>query len=386
VSAGNGSRPRAIYDPWENGGQPVEESIGWVDDLADEGARPPARNWLGVVDEGRPLPNDPGSPLGGSEALRERGAVSIVTAREYADTEEPGGDPIIGEPGDVVIARGSIVMTYGPPGAGKSTWKRDAQKKLAAGEDVAGMPVERAIVAAELEAESPGALDRGKWRRKLGDDPGDGILVVENPRHGFRFTDLDVAHALRERGVDLFVVGPLSGLGVEGNGTLPEVRDVIADVYCFQEAAGWPAIDLVHHSSNSGEVYGAWESAVDTLIRVRSPRHGHTELWIEKARHSTRWHRARIDLEWTEGEGFAVAKGPPVTDAEEVADLAYAWLREHPHLKLSEVAAAIDRHEQEIRKALEAAPSRFRFITGDEAKALGKDSRGHYYEAVDDAR
>ena len=63
---------------------------------------------------------------------------------------------------------------------------------------------------------------------------------------------------------------------------------------------------------------GAWEGAVDTLFHVQAQGHGQTRLFIQKARWGGAYHKQKLQLVWTEGEGF------DVTDEEERDDNAVA--------------------------------------------------------------
>ena len=44
----------------------------------------------------------------------------IVTVREFAEVDEPGADPLVGEPRQVVIPEGGDAMLYGDGGASKT--------------------------------------------------------------------------------------------------------------------------------------------------------------------------------------------------------------------------------------------------------------------------
>ena len=68
---------------------------------------------------------------------------AIVTAQEFAAVEEPGSDPLLGEPGQAVIPEGGDVVIYGDGGASKTTLSADLAMHLAAGDPWIGIPTPR---------------------------------------------------------------------------------------------------------------------------------------------------------------------------------------------------------------------------------------------------
>ena len=71
---------------------------------------------------------------------------------------------------------------------------------------------------------------------------------------------------------------------------------------------------LIHHEGKSGKVSGAWEGSGDTLFHVTGQGPGRTRLYIQKARWASSYHHQKLDLVWTDGEGFAVEDKPEHTD------------------------------------------------------------------------
>lgn len=240
----------------------------------------------------------------------------IVPAAHFAAVEEPGADPILGEPGNVVIPEGGDTMGFGGAGTTKTTLlSLDLSLHLAAGDDWLGIAVPRPVRVALIEAEGPRPLFRRKLRGKLdawhGGDLGGRLHVLEDQWAEFRFDrDLDLADELAGLEVEVLIVGPVSAIGMIGNGTLGEARAFMAGVARFRERTGRPlAVVLIHHDNRAGLVSGAFEGVVDTLLRTEVHAAGKTVLHFEKVRWAPKWHRRRLDLRWTEGEGFEVAEG-----------------------------------------------------------------------------
>ncbi|HET7053873.1 MAG TPA: DnaB-like helicase N-terminal domain-containing protein [Solirubrobacterales bacterium] len=341
--------------------------------------------------------------LGEAHALldalgREHGEEArIVTADEFAAAAEPGADPLLGAPGEVVIPQGGDIMLYGDGGASKTTLAVDLGLHLAAGDPWLGITAPRPVRVLLIEAEGPRPLFRDKLRRKLaswtGGDVGDRLLVLESPWASFRFPEGGkVAELVGEREVDVVIVGPLTRVGMEELGTLQEVRDFLGEVERFRSRSGRrPAIVIVHHESKSGAVSGAWEGAGDTLLHAQVHAHGRTRLEFQKCRWSPRWHKQQLELDWAEGEGFEVAEEPVRDLLAEVE----TWLREHPFSTAAEVAtrkevkrpdgtkeavAGIGANEKAVSDVLNAHPDKFRLRTGTEARDVGRHPSARCWE------
>jgi hypothetical protein len=160
----------------------------------------------------------------------------VVTLDEFADTDEPGAAAILGTEDAALIPEGGDVMTYGDGGVGKTTLMVDLGAHIAAGDDWLGIRVERARRVLLVENEGPRPLFRRKLQRKRDGWPGstlsDRILVLEEPWGQLRFTDPEwqqlLADTIRERDIDVAIVGPLTSSGMDAAGTLQEARDFIA--------------------------------------------------------------------------------------------------------------------------------------------------------------
>jgi hypothetical protein len=176
-------------------------------------------------------------------------ALHVVTLDEFADADEPGAAAILGTTDAALIPEGGDVMTYGDGGVGKTTLMVDLGVHLAAGDDWLGLPIPRPRRVLLVENEGPRPLFRRKLQRKRdgwkGGELRDRILVLERPWGQLRFTDDEwkqrLADVVREREIDVVIVGPLTSSGMDAAGTLQEARDFIAHVDRVRELSERPS-------------------------------------------------------------------------------------------------------------------------------------------------
>ena len=305
---------------------------------------------------------------------------AIVTAQEFAAVEEPGSDPLLGEPGQAVIPEGGDVVIYGDGGASKTTLSADLAMHLAAGDPWIGIPTPRPASVLMIEAEGPRPLFRQKVRGKLeswrGSDIGDRLVILEEPWADFRFADGDrVARLIAERGIDVLIVGPLTRVGMEELGTLQEVRDFLAGVDHFRLRTGRRlTVILVHHENKAGAVSGAWEGATDTLLHATVHAPGRTTLHVAKARWASEHHKRTLELVWTPGEGFALSEDED--DRDHGAEIA-ALLADGAWRTATEIADGVrEEHGAGLRReAVEGilrSDPQFAALTGRAAKEVGR--------------
>lgn len=248
----------------------------------------------------------------------------IVTIGEFVEVDEPGAEALLGADGDsALIPEGGDIMVYGEGGAGKTTLAIDMACSLAAGDDWLGIPIRRPVNVLLVECEGPRPALRKKLARKRaawrGSTIGTRLRILEDPWASITFADETHRQALAEKiaelEVDVVIIGPLSRIGMEGAGTLQEIRDFMLLVSDVRRLSGRPvAIVLIHHQSKAGQVSGAWEGATDTLLHVQGQGHGRTRLYIQKARWSSEHHGKALHLVWADGDSFTVEDRPEITE------------------------------------------------------------------------
>lgn len=317
-----------------------------------------------------------------------RQSAEIVPAQAFAAVDEPGAEPLLGEPGEAVIPQGGDVMLYGDGGASKTTLSIDLACHLAAGDPWLGIPIPKAVRVLLIEAEGPRPLFRLKLAAKLkqwgGADLDDRLLVHEAPWADFSFPDAEgVAKQIAEREIDVLVVGPLTRVGMDELGTLQQVRDFTAHVARFRAQSGRRlTVLLVHHQSKSGAVSGAWEGAGDTLLHAQVHAQGRTMLTFQKARWASAWHKRALELGWKEGEGFEVVDEDErdyPAEIEELLRQTGEWMTDE---EIRQPEGGIGASRKEVREALKANPERFACRTGDDAKAVGRSPRATVWQLV----
>jgi len=261
-----------------------------------------------------------------------------VTAFEFAGVAEPGAEPIVGNVGDVVIPIGGDAMMYGDGGAGKTTMGIDLGFHLGAGRDWLGLPIATACTVLLVENEGPRPPFREKVGRKLaawtGPEVGDRLRIIEEPWAKLNLAreshQAALAQVIALRSIDVVIIGPLATSGMLGAGTPQEARIFLALCDGVRQLSGRPVTFIViHHENKGGKVSGAWEGAGDTLMHVTGMGHGRTRLYLQKVRWSSTWHARKLDLRWTEGEGFEIEDKPEVSD-DDLAAAITAFVAAHP--------------------------------------------------------
>lgn len=330
---------------------------------------------------------DPGPPTylaGDVDSAQADSAVTadarVVTLEEFAAVEEPGAQPIVGEANRILIPEGADVMLYGTGGAGKTTLSVDLAFHLAAGEAWLGIPVPAPRRVLMIEAEGPRPLFRQKLRERLAawkSAPIAGrIRVFEEPWARFSFAAdawrAALADLVDEHEVDVLIAGPLVRLGMDGPGTLQEVRDFMALVGDVRaRCARSLTVLLVHHENRAGTVSGAWEGAGDTLLHVQAAGNGHTVVVVQKARWDSERHGRTLHLGWGDGGSFHL-EGDRSYFAEIEELLADGKWRTAKQIAAPESEGGIGAGEAAVKAILNEHPESFASRTGDEARALGR--------------
>lgn len=240
----------------------------------------------------------------------------FVNVSDFAGKDEDGADPLLGDEVNVLIGEDADVMIYGDGGVGKTSLAIDMAAHLAAGDLWIGIPVHRRVRVGLVENEGPRPLFRKKLRQKLaawtGQKIDDGYLLqLEEPWGKVSLERPEVREALAAQiaalELDVVVIGPISRSGMNEAGTLQQVRDFV-DLFADVRAKAGRRVTfvLIHHENRGGQVSGAWEGAVDTLFHVQSQGFGQTRLFVQKARWGGMYHKRKLQLAWTSGEGFEV--------------------------------------------------------------------------------
>jgi len=310
----------------------------------------------------------------------------IVLAEEFAAVYEQGRDPLVGTPGEVLVPEEADVLLYGDGGASKTTLANDFAVHLAAGDDWLGFPIPHPARVLIIEAEGPRAMFREKIRRKLGawsgSMYGDRLWVRQEHWGEFRFDDDDaVARWIEEHEIDVLVVGPLTAVGFDDRGTIPEVREFMRRVDAWRLRTGRRlTVVIVHHENKAGTISGAFEGVCDTLLHAEVHTRGTTLLTIEKAKWASRWHKEKLKLAWTPGEGFELVE----QEERDYVTEASGYLAENGWRTSREIAPAIGANREKLEKeALEARRDLFESRTGDAAKEVGRHPSSTVWNVVE---
>ena len=303
----------------------------------------------------------------------------FLPAREFLTIEYPEAEPLLGTPGEVILARGSLLIVYGEGGSAKSTWTLDGVAHLAAGRDWLGIEVPRPVRFCLIENEGPPRLFRDKLEAKATewDEPSDwleNVHVYANPWGGFAFTDPGAREALSayclEHKIDVVVANPLFGVGGPGAGKPEETQafvELLKEVGLEANVAFW----LLHHINKLGQVSGDWGRQPDTSVSLEQDGdRQRTKLSWEKTRWATTPSEGRPRkqvLEWVvEHKGFKVLEFESVGVPDDA-------LRE----RLNEFLAANPRSAQSVvEREVKGDDKRLRTLLHGPGYAFEKGPRG----------
>lgn len=255
------------------------------------------------------------------ELVKQTPAASRYTFDAYYDFathEFPVAEPLLGEPGRILLAVGSLLMAYGADGCGKSTWTIDAMVHMAAGADWLGITVPRPVRACIIENEGPPSLFQQKLRNRIGcwdgADPTANLFVFRGPWGEFSFADPDARAALRdfcdEHQIDVVAANPTLGLGVATSGRPDDTQqfvDWLVECGLKTTRSFW----LLHHENKAGQISGDWGRHPDTKVALqRDGNKPRTKLDWAKTRWATLEPEEKVVmLEWvTETQGYTVTE------------------------------------------------------------------------------
>jgi hypothetical protein len=248
--------------------------------------QPPAADWC----------DWPGNRDEFLELAAAAGRTPIYEFASYADfmaADFPDAEPLYGEPGQILLARGSLLMVYGADGSGKSTWSIDGMVHLAAGVEWLGHPVLRPVRFLIIEQEGPPSLFRTKIEDRIaawdGPDPRPNLFFYVQPWGEFSFANPDARAALTEfceaNQIDVVTANPTLGLGVGASGKPDETQefvDWLTECGLKSALAFW----LLHHENKAGQISGDWGRHPDTKVALqRDGNRQRTKLDWNK----TRW-------------------------------------------------------------------------------------------------
>jgi hypothetical protein len=284
----------------------------------------------------------------GDETPEEWVALRTVSVDEFVGVDEPGAGSVLGPPGAPLIGEGGNVMVYGDYGVGKTTLVDDLGFHVAAGDPWLGIPVPKPRRVLIIENESPRAHYRKKLGRKKaawkGSPLDDRLRIYDHPWGRFSFADPEqsrlLAAEIAHHGIDVVIVGPLTSVGFDKPGTIPETREFGLLVDKVRDLSGRPVVFvLVHHENARGKVSGAWGGVGEALLHVTAQGRGKLRLYIEKARWSSELHQTGLQLAWAEGDSFTVEEKPELDD-EAVAELIVVAVGDDPGIGWTKVEKA----------------------------------------------
>ena len=292
--------------------------------------------------------------------------------REFAAREFPEAEPLLGEPGKLFLAVGSLLMVYGADGSGKSTWAIDLIVHLAAGVDWLGIPVPRPVRFLIIENEGPPSLFQQKLRDRIaswdGPDPEPSLFCYTAPWGEFSFADPDARMALREycdqNQIDVVTANPTLGLGVGTSGKPDETQQFVDWlVECGLKANR--AFVLLHHENKAGQISGDWGRHPDTKVLLqRDGNHRRTKVdWTKTRWASLEESEKAVMLEWvTETQGYTVTDlAAAGASDDELDERIRDWLTKHPASSTRQVQAAVKGTNSRIKARLDA---KFEHVSG----------------------
>jgi hypothetical protein len=292
----------------------------------------------------------------------------FMSFADFAVREFPVAEPLLGEPGKVFLAAGSLFMAYGADGSGKSTLTADGIVHLAAGEDWLGIKVPRPVRVCAIENEGPPGLFQGKLNDKLehwtGPDPRPNLFVYASPWGAFTFADPEGRAALTafcdEHQVDLVAANPTLGLGVGTSGRPDETQqfvDWLIGCGLWTRRAFW----LNHHENKAGQISGDWGRHPDTRVLLQQDgNRQRTKLTWRKTRWATLEPGERVlMLEWeVQGQGYRVVStgGDSALTSDELRVCVQSYLAEHPWAATNTVVANVAGNDKRVRVELKTGP------------------------------
>lgn len=285
-------------------------------------------------------------------AAIEKLVVRFRAVSEFAATDEPNAEPLLGTPDATVLPVGGTLMLYGTGGAGKTALTIDAIAAMATGGNWLGLSVPKPVKIAIIENEGPRGMFRKQLRAKLTVKQFDGA-VLEEPWAAFDLSSQmhreALVAAVAEMETDLVVAGPVSTIGMVGGGTADEINRFSALIDRVRSELGRPlAFWLIHHENRAGQVSGAWERVPDVLAHVAARGNGHTRVFWQKVRWSSELHQTAWNLTWADGHSFTKDESEVITE-DRVVDEMIQWVLIHGGCSSKDMEEAVPGNSRVVR-------------------------------------
>jgi hypothetical protein len=278
----------------------------------------------------------------------------------------------------------------GKGGKGKTTFVIDLILHGASGVDYLGLKVERPLNILLVENEGPREPFRRKLERKLESWPHEikGHIAIHTENWGLARLDLPgVVDRLNtyciEHGVDLVAADPLDSLGMDGEGSPSETRAMVDRFKAgglFTERA-WL---LPHHSRKESvedavdEAAGAWGGRPDAMLTLEKRSENQARLSFAKVRWQERERRPYILDFDPETDSFTFVKEEESEERDYSVEIE-EFLDGKPPKTVSEIVAGISAGKAKVEETLRAHPDRFDMLTGEAAKAAGRNPNAKLY-------
>jgi hypothetical protein len=290
---------------------------------------------------------------------------------------------LVGSEDDNLIPEGGDVMFYGDGGTAKTTLAVDLAYHMGSAKDWLGYAIAQPARVLLIENEGPRALFRLKLKRKdeawAGPPTEDRISVLERPWATFTFATPDwrerLAKTIIARRISVVIAGPVVTLGMNTAGTLQEVRAFMKLIADLRTRIDWPlTVILIHHENKGGAVSGAWEGAGDTLMHTSGAGHGHTILFVQKARWASASHHTTLKLAWADGDGFDVEG-----DRDLMAEVRALFQENAKPRTKEELGDELGVSKNTVADLIKENPNAFDELTGEAARALGRHPTSKLY-------
>ena len=300
--------------------------------------------------------------------------------------------PLIGTSDDNVLPAFGLALLVAKGGKGKTTLTVELALHLASARDWLGFQVARPLRVLFIENEGPREPFRLKLERRRATWPHEltGAISVYDEDWGMARLD-DESFVARlcdycaSEQIDLVIGDPLDSLGMEGEGSPSETREMVDRFKAaglFSTTAWW----LPHHSRKEkvddaiDEASGAWGGRPDVMLVLERQPGDRARLSFPKIRYGRRDGFAYILGFDPDTKGFEYIDEASDRGARDYGEEITELLEERPYLTCKEIAAPRDSEspgigasEDKVSEALEAGEAdQFRSLTGEDAKAVGR--------------